>query len=339
MSSASDRSLATSSLPIISRSPLTTADTNLLSLLISNASWVWFPEDTTTLPVAPTNEQRAFRKSYVHPKDKGTPKNATIIVAADDYYALYVDGVLAHEADPSHTWEKIEIFSIPLPVATIGGQATPPGPEMLLGFRVVNLQNTAGLLAAIQVNFDSGQSDTFYTGLDQTWLSERFIQENWEQPWFETTPHGKRWSPATVFTKSERDPSREGLSMPNREVTVLGQLTLSPASSGSGSSASSTGVARVPGTAIPIPGSDGSRGTPCGSDVGGIWMSTGAFAGTIAGSAVLSLVLGALVAILVMQRVRSRSKKPASSLFMTHHAGYSGYSNETTPGRPLYGQQ
>jgi hypothetical protein len=340
--SAIDRSLFTSSLPILSRTTLAIADTNLLGLLISNASWVWFPEDTTALPIAPTNEQRAFRKTYVYPRDKGTPKSATIIVAADDYYALYVDGVLVREADPAHTWERIEAFTVPLPVAIINGQRTPPGRELLLGFRVVNLLNTAGLLAAIRVDFDSGQSDIFYTGLDQSWLSERYIQENWHQPWFETTSQARRWSPATVFTKSERDASQEGLSMPKREVTVLGQLTLSTASSSDRSFAPSTSAGSASGTPVPgapAPESDASRGSSCGSEVGGVRLSTGAFIGTIAGSVVLSLLLGAMVAILVTKRAsRLRAMKPTSPHHMAQnaHAGSFGYSDETTPGRPLY---
>jgi peptide methionine sulfoxide reductase MsrB len=38
--------------------------------------------------------------------------NATIMVAADDYFATYVDGVLAHAVDTSREWRRIEACSV-----------------------------------------------------------------------------------------------------------------------------------------------------------------------------------------------------------------------------------
>jgi hypothetical protein len=196
---------------------------------------------------------------------------------------------------------------------------------MLLRFRVINGLNTSCLLVAVQVNFDSGASDPFYTDFDQTWLSERCIQENWEQPWFEATPQGKAWAPATVFSKAMRDASLDELTMPNREIVVLGQLAVG--SDGTVGNGASENV-------VPTPGPDLSRGGECGTGVARVRLPTGAFAGTIVGSVVLSLILGALLAMLFMKKRHSSMLKRANPYYMVQ---IDGPPVETTPGRSLYG--
>ncbi|KAJ3502653.1 hypothetical protein NMY22_g18517 [Coprinellus aureogranulatus] len=257
-------STAAPSLQIAERRSLTASDTNLVDILHSRASWIWTPEFRINPPDAASNEQRAFRKTYTIPSGRPTPTNATILVAADDYVVMYVNGVLVYPADPTHDDTTLLAFNVPIPVVEGGSTSF-----LVLGFRVVNKEGRGGLMVATQVNFENGATDTFYTGLDKSWLGERLFQEHWEQPWFDSTTQASTWLPANVWSKSVRDPAEPTLL--KDEVIVYSRLAQS--------NGTSTELPNIP---TGVTGRDG------------VELSVGGFAGVLVASVLLAAVIGAI---------------------------------------------
>ncbi|KAF6765464.1 hypothetical protein DFP72DRAFT_867906, partial [Ephemerocybe angulata] len=260
-----------SQLPITSRRSLTPADTSLVNLAHTQAAFIWVTEDQVP-GQAPPLAQRAFRRTYNVPSGNPAPSNLTILLAADDDYALYVNGVLVHPADGSHDDDALDAFSIPLPVIE-----QEDNKAIVICFRVVNLVGGAGLLGAVQVNYPGSTApDIFYTGSDPNWLGERLFQEHWEQPWFESMPEFSTWRPAVVWNKTARDPANSR--MIRDEVVELGRL---PALSDLASSS-------CPSCSAVSTGGEGSGRKGSG-------ISGGALAGGIVGSLLLGLLIGWLV--------------------------------------------
>lgn len=253
--------------PIVARRPRTATENNLLVRTRTQASWIWTVEGLTGAD-SPPNEQRAFRRIYNYPPTRGKPKSATIMVAADDFAAMYVNGVLVSPANPNLDWTVIVGYEVPLPIVQ-GDNST----SLLLAFRVINRTGQAGLLAGVQINYDdAAPPEVFYTGGDQTWLGERHFQEHWEHPIFDSSQALSTWRPATIFTEQTRSASRPGAV--GDEVVVLGQLP----------------PMVVPQTSNPD--GVGIVHQTCVSKTGGVAISTGAFVGTILGTAIFALLVG-----------------------------------------------
>ncbi|KAJ3502199.1 hypothetical protein NMY22_g18669 [Coprinellus aureogranulatus] len=245
------------------RRTFTPVDQSLLDILHSKANWVWSLEDPTWRPpFAPEGEQRAFRKTFTYSSDKGRPTKAKFIVAADNYFAFYVDGVMVQPADGTHDWTAIDVFEMPLPVIQNRTSSS-----MLLGFRVYNRDGWVGLLVAAQIDYESGDPDILYTGLDDTWQGERTFDEGWEQPWFKSDS----WPRANIFSQSVRSPAEPLLKQ--GEVAVFESLPASMA----------------PGAC------DATRSTSIG-------LSVGAFAGVLVGAILAALAVGAAGAYFLLRR-------------------------------------
>jgi hypothetical protein len=285
---------AASILPIVDRRALTASEANLVSLLRNKASWIWTTEESVPAPTAPVNVQRAFRKTFPL-SSSSTPSNVTILVAADDYFAMYVNGVLVQAADTSHDYHNILAFNVPLPA--VKGESTS---SVVLAFRVINKTDKAGLLAAVQVNYEGVQApDQFYTGIDQTWLGEALYPEHWEQPWFDSTPQASSWRPAQVLNSSQIDPAMPTLV--RQEVVVMGAL--SP----------ETGNIPQPGSA-PTPTADSCVGSNCSHSH--ITLSKGGFAGVLVGSILFAIAIASVVSfLLTRRRYRRRMAMDDASVF------------------------
>ncbi|TEB36618.1 hypothetical protein FA13DRAFT_1810272 [Coprinellus micaceus] len=246
----------------------TPSDQALLTTLQTQANWIWCPDtkglDGPEPPGAPEDEQCIIRNKFFYPTNKGRPTNATLIISADDYMALYVDGVGIQPADVTHDWRLMYAFQVPLPV--IQNQTAS---SLLLGIRVTNVFGYVGLLAAVQVGYESGDPDVFYTGLSDNstgnaeWRGQRLFDEGWEQPWY----NSDGWRPADKISQSTRPPSDSSFSMPT-EVTLFEALP-----------ASSALCRRAP-----------------------IEFSVGGFAGIFIGSVFGAIIVGAIGAYFVLRR-------------------------------------
>jgi hypothetical protein len=137
-----------------------------VDVLRTRANWIWIEESGRGGASAPDFEQRAFRKVFTFPTSKGKPTSTKFVIGADDYFALYVNGVLVQPADGTHDWTTLVGLQVPLPVIQNTTTDT-----MTLAFRVVNEQGDAGLLVGVQVTYESGEPDTFFTGLDESWIN------------------------------------------------------------------------------------------------------------------------------------------------------------------------
>ncbi|KAF6765462.1 hypothetical protein DFP72DRAFT_867904 [Ephemerocybe angulata] len=269
----------TGTLPISGRRTLTVSDNSLLDLAHTKASFIWVPESDPTIGQAPA-EQRAFRKTYTPLPNRPAPSNATIFLAADDDFALYINGVLVHPADATHDDDAMEAYHVPLPVVDQADNKS-----LVVAARVINKGGGAGLLVAVQVNYpDSGGPDIFYTGGDQSWLGERYFQEHWEQPWFDGSAELSTWRPAMIWNTTARNPANAKLIRDEVvEFKALPALA-DPASSACGTSGASTG---------------GTGGKSNGVSPGGV-------AGAVVGTAILALALGAFLGWFVTKKKLGR---------------------------------
>jgi hypothetical protein len=234
------------------------------------------------------------------------------MVAADDYFVMYVNGVLAQVGDPRHDYKTIKAFNVPLPVIKNDSASA----WVVLGFRVVNQVDNAGLLVAAQVNYEGDQAaDVFYTGLDQTWLGESLFAEHWEQPWFDSTAQASSWKPARVYTATELSPAIPSLA--RQEVVVLDSL---PAANGN---AAQEGPTTSSATEL-------CSGSGC---IQGIGLSKGGFAGSLVGSIVLAFLVGSALSFFLTRR---RYRNPT---LVDNGSGFWAVSSSqmsqpvTTPGR------
>ncbi|TEB36617.1 hypothetical protein FA13DRAFT_1726983 [Coprinellus micaceus] len=180
--------------------------------------------------------------------------------------AMYVDGVMVQSADIGHDWTDTYSFQVPLPVAQ-----NHTAPSLLLGFRVINRSGPdVGLIVAAQVDYESGDPDIFYTGLDDSWRGEKVYDEGWEQPWF----NSDSWDHVTIVPHDVRSPSQDLLSP--TDVVVF--------------------------NALPVDTAPGVCSTSGSAHRGSISFSAGAFAGVLVGSILAAVVVGALGCYLVLRR-------------------------------------
>ncbi|TEB36620.1 hypothetical protein FA13DRAFT_1810273, partial [Coprinellus micaceus] len=154
----------------------TPSDQTLLTTLQARANWIWCPDIPNTggpdPPSAPDGEQCIFRNKFFYSTAKGRPMTTTLILAADDYLALYVDGVAIQPSDITHDWKLMYAFQVPLPVVQ-----NQTASSLLLGIRGVNKSGYVGLLVAVQVAYETGDPDVFYTGFSDEWRAQRLFDE------------------------------------------------------------------------------------------------------------------------------------------------------------------
>lgn len=276
---------------------VTPADNALVDVLRTRANWIWIEEPGRGGASAPDLEQRAFRKVFTFPTSKGKPTSTKFVIGADDYFALYVNGVLVQPADGTHDWTTLVGLQVPLPVIQNTTTDT-----MTLAFRVVNELGDAGLLVGVQVTYESGEPDTFFTGLDESWITERSFDEGWEQPWYAPSS----WARAKIFPQNVRLPS-ESKDMQN--VGVFEQLPVS-------ATPTATGGCAVAGTPSPS-----------------INISVGGFAGALVGSVAAALIIGAMGSFFVLRKQVKKARnggynEGVSTPFMSEPT--------TLPGRQLH---
>jgi hypothetical protein len=167
---------------------------SLLEAYQGRSSWIWTAEASSyTAPNAPSGEQRGFRFTYTNSDPTRTPSNAIIVLAVDNYFALYINGAIVHEADPRNDLFTASAFLVPIQfpsnktvfaVRAINGRTTPD-----------QTQNPAGLITAVKINFQGGGNEVFVSGSDMKWVGESLLAPGWE----ETNFDDGSWQTATVY--------------------------------------------------------------------------------------------------------------------------------------------
>lgn len=146
-----------------------TMPTAASSLSFGSSSWIW-AADSPYAPAGPC----AFRRTYTVPAGK-ILESADIVMVADDSFILYVNGVSAMTGD---NWEKPQFVSQNL----TGGTDTP----VLFAVLGINMATgSAGILAAIQINYGDGTKDMVLS--DASWTVATDTPDGFQFPSFQTS--------------------------------------------------------------------------------------------------------------------------------------------------------
>ncbi|KAJ3543323.1 hypothetical protein NMY22_g3189 [Coprinellus aureogranulatus] len=271
---------------------------SLIDTWAKTAAWIWTKEENTG-SLAPRNSQRAFRRTWTNTAPSlRSISSTTIMISADNYFELFVNGILLHQIQSDDYWRRPLLFT----AAVIGDSIT-------YAVRAVNADDAfqgptpAGLRAAIRIDFASSSAsyppEMFYTAASQNWTSSHLFGYRWEQPEFDDS----RW-----------DVVEE---MPNPTTFNETAVTWEPARLQYALQVPTGGVACPP---LPIPTSPGVGSAPPSpmdpSEVGfgmtwassTLMLARGQFAGIIAGVAVGAALLGALVSFLLVRRRYTQGK-------------------------------
>ncbi|RXW16740.1 hypothetical protein EST38_g9115 [Candolleomyces aberdarensis] len=257
---------------------------SLLQAYQSRSSWIWIDEaDPYTAPNSPAGEQRGFRFTYLHNDSTKTPSNATIVLSVDNYFALYINGAIVHEADPRNDLLAALAFSVPL---------QPPSNKTVFAVRAINgrlnkagnIQNPAGLITALKINFQGSRgSEVLVSGPDMKWVGESLLAPGWEETDFDDGS----WQTAVVY----RSEIANTIWPPDRRrlpTTIAVGAKLTPPQ-------------------VPVPNSTAALG-PDGN------LQPGAWAGIVLAAALLSAALASIATILfTRRRYRPRRRESTAS--------------------------
>ncbi|KAG5651061.1 hypothetical protein H0H81_010043 [Sphagnurus paluster] len=161
---------------------------------LNDATWIWSSE--SELPIAPA-QPRAFRKTFQTPAGK-TLKAAFILLAVDDGYDLYVNGVLIGSSPIQlDIWKSPQRFTVPLSASS----------STLFAIKGTNLPDRndggpspAGLIATIQIVYTDETSTLIFS--DSTWKVNKDVRVGFELP----STDDSSWSSSTVIGKFGVDP-------------------------------------------------------------------------------------------------------------------------------------
>ncbi|KAJ6611963.1 hypothetical protein B0H10DRAFT_1808431, partial [Mycena sp. CBHHK59/15] len=142
------------------------------------ATWIW----TDVLPASglvPAGSQRAFRKTFI-PTPGETPASTNILIAADDEYTLYVNGVLIGSAS-GYSVARQYIVNLE------------PAAELMFAVLATNggtVANHAGLLVSIEISMAPAGRTNCTAGAtlvsDATWKSTKgAIPSGFQLPGFD----------------------------------------------------------------------------------------------------------------------------------------------------------
>ncbi|KAF9477968.1 hypothetical protein BDN70DRAFT_787867, partial [Pholiota conissans] len=166
----------------------------------SGAKWIWTPASNAGVyPVG----NATFRRDYYPPAGK-TPLSANILITTDNAYTLFVNG---QQVGTGNNFTQAQRYCVPLVpscnVFAIEGQNTATVP------------NPAGALAAIQVRYTDGFTETIVTdtdwhgvtGVPAGFQQVAFDDSNWpaafdQGPWPTTAP----WSNRVAIPPTTSDP-------------------------------------------------------------------------------------------------------------------------------------
>ncbi|KAJ7142030.1 hypothetical protein C8R43DRAFT_1071285 [Mycena crocata] len=170
---------------------------------LERAQWMW----TDVVPASGTVPagSRAFRRTFI-PAPGQIPASASIIVAADNQYTLFVNGV---SIGSGTNWKVAQRYTVNF--------ASPPE-EVVLAVRATNtVASAAGVIVAVEINMQpSGRANCTagsFVMSDAVWKSTKgAIPAGFEQPGFddsawppvvaEATYPAKPWGAITIAAPS-----------------------------------------------------------------------------------------------------------------------------------------
>ncbi|KAJ6627939.1 hypothetical protein B0H10DRAFT_2210037 [Mycena sp. CBHHK59/15] len=278
------------------------ADPNALSFS-SSSTWIWSTQNAAA--VAP--ETVGFRKTVSTPSGK-TAQSATVLLTADNSFALYVNGIYvgAPPHDPNTSgeisgWQYGQQFTVGLNAASnvftafvqnFPAQGTNDG------------ASSAGLIAVVRYSYSDGSSDI--VGTDATWLSGAFTSLSV----FLSTPDSAL-TPSFLLGNYGMSPWGQITTISN--VLNAANVPVGPFTSGTSNSSSSNGGAA---------GGGGGDKAASASQTGSAGQAASA-SHSVSIPALVGGVVGGLVIILVAaafiwRRKHRNAKLPNST--MEHHS-------------------
>ncbi|TFK37179.1 hypothetical protein BDQ12DRAFT_667132 [Crucibulum laeve] len=140
-----------------------------LSSAFKSASWIWTPEpgNLTQIPQV----QRLFRTVYNAPSGKSV-KSAMVLITCDNYYTLYVNGMIVDAVYNSNDvfWQTSFLYNVNIS----------PTPSVVFGVRGFNIVNSsAALIAAIKITHSDGTTSIITTG-SNGWTGSKTVTDGWE---------------------------------------------------------------------------------------------------------------------------------------------------------------
>ncbi|KAG6918597.1 hypothetical protein DXG01_013008 [Tephrocybe rancida] len=157
------------------------------------ASWIWTLEaDSPNAPIA----DRAFRRTYTPPGTLSSV-SADIIMAVDDQFSLYVNGIYVGSAPVNGSYLNAHRFNVSLQPGTT-----------VFAVRGANLFSFAGVLAAIEITHSDGSTAILTS--DNNWLASKVIPTDFEQPHTDDSA----WPEAHVIAQYGTEPWAVTISVP-----------------------------------------------------------------------------------------------------------------------------
>ncbi|KDR66997.1 hypothetical protein GALMADRAFT_258663 [Galerina marginata CBS 339.88] len=192
---------------IVAQTPVSTAacpDQTILSLKF--AEWLWTTEVQSSLQSAPVGS-RAFRFTPNLPFPPGQQVTGGIItIAADDEYALFVQG---EQIGAGNNVQLAQAFEFTLPA---------PTNKLTVAVNGTNTGSQAGFIATVQLKLQCGSIETIPTA-GSLWKFSLNFPVGWQDPGFDDSawprvfdegPYGiKPWGNITIppaSTPPSRDP-------------------------------------------------------------------------------------------------------------------------------------
>lgn len=149
---------------------------------LTTAHWIWYPEGAadSSFPA----ETRYFRKDFTLPAG-ATVTSATLVMTADDYYTVYVNGTdFGGPGQVTDGWQTAQIYDV-TSALTAGGAntiaASDTNLQALSGGVMVN--TPAGLLGHLHIELSTGAAVDIVT--DGSWLAAQTVPDGWTAPSFD----------------------------------------------------------------------------------------------------------------------------------------------------------
>ncbi|KAG6856181.1 hypothetical protein H0H87_006776 [Tephrocybe sp. NHM501043] len=180
---------------------------------------------------------KAFRATYT-PRSGVSAVSANILITADDYFTLYVNGQVVGDTRSqigtgTTVWANVHGYSVDL---NIDGTA-----PIVFGIIVSNQANSAaGLLAAMRLSLSDGSTATISSG-GGAWRSTSSIPQNFAAPGLDDSG----WSTPAILSKNGASQPWGPIQVP----TSLTDVSLSPSQGTSPSAGSTTKTPPNPTTA------------------------------------------------------------------------------------------
>ncbi|KAH6893632.1 hypothetical protein BKA70DRAFT_1323652 [Coprinopsis sp. MPI-PUGE-AT-0042] len=146
----------------------------IVHTFLQKSTWIWPEEGGFPAPMVPGDVQRAFRKTLNIPRSKKV-KQTTVVITADNYFQLYVNGVLLHRADSNHNWGAPIVFTVPV-----------SGDKVVYAVRAINRYADIGLWQPSPAGLRVGSPGGIHGRDEGSWVARAKLDD-------------RRWKPAMVM--------------------------------------------------------------------------------------------------------------------------------------------